>query len=425
MKNFVGAIVVLCIACGTVAQPKPNRQVVLPPPHQTKSVRNYCKLIGWQKGQTPTAPAGFKVNEFAGGLDNPRNVYVAQNGDVFAAQATTEIKGVKKVGAKLVGAADSENIGKSPNNIILLRDNNGDGIADTKTVFLANLNQPFGMLIWHNYFYVANTDGLWRYPYQAGQTKITQPGKMILSLPAGGYNNHWTRNLRLSADGNHIYISVGSGSNDGDHGMANEKRRANILVINPDGTGEQVYASGLRNPTGIDIEPRTHVLWTAVNERDGLGDNLVPDYFTAVKQGGFYGWPYVYFGQHPDPDQKNGMPAIAKKSITPDVSLGAHTASLGLEFYKGDKFPAHYRDGAFIGQHGSWNRSVLSGYKVVFIPFANGRPAGKPEDFLTGFIADLKAKKVHGRPVELAVAKDGSLLVADDSGNKIWRVSAK
>lgn len=425
MRSVVFILAAFVAGPAASAQVKTQPTVNLPPPHQTKSVRNYCKLIGWQKGQMPTAPTGFKVNEFAGGLDNPRNVYVAPNGDVFAAQATTEIKGVKKVGAELVGAAASENVGKSPNNIILLRDKNGDGIAETKTVFLANLDQPFGMLIWHNYFYVANTNGLWRYPYQPGQTKITQPGKMILSLPAGGYNNHWTRNLRLSADGNHIYISVGSGSNDGDHGMANEKRRANILVINPDGTGEQVYASGLRNPTGIDIEPKTHKLWTAVNERDGLGDNLVPDYFTAVKQGGFYGWPYVYFGQHPDPDQKNGMPAIAKTSITPDVSLGPHTASLGLEFYKGDKFPAHYRNGAFIGQHGSWNRSVLSGYKVVFIPFANGRPAGKPEDFLTGFIADLQAKKVHGRPVELAIAKDGSLLIADDSGNKIWRVSAK
>jgi glucose/arabinose dehydrogenase len=401
-----------------------NQQVNLQPPYATKAVRNYCKIIGWQKGQMPIAPAGFKVSLYAEGLDNPRNIYVAPNGDVFASQATTEIMGLKKIGADIIGAGGSENIGKSPNNIIIFRDNNGDGTPDIKNLFLSGLNQPYGMLILGNWFYVANTDGLWRYPYKTGETRITGSGKMILALPAGGYNNHWTRNLRANADGSKIYISVGSGTNEAEKSLANEVRRADILEIDPDGQNEHIYASGLRNPTGIDFQPGTGVLWSSVNERDNLGDNIVPDYLTSVKQGGFYGWPYAYFGQHEDPVVKEKRPDMVKKSIVPDVALGSHTASLGLAFYSADKFPKHYQNGAFIGQHGSWNSSKLVGYKVVFVPFVNGKPTGQIEDFLTGFIEDINKKTVHGRPVGVAIAKDGSLLVADDSGNKIWQVRA-
>lgn len=431
-----GALSITCLtlitACGQ-HKPDPRKadvitdasqtKVDLPAPYQTKSVRNYCKLIGWKNGEQPIAPKGFKVTLFTGGLDNPRNILCAPNGDILVAQATTEIKGLKKVGAKLIGAAASENIGKSANNIMLLRDANGDGIAETKSVFLSGLNQPFGMLILHNWFYVANTDGLWRYPYHDGDTRITGKGQLLMRLPAGGYNNHWTRNLRYDAEHSRIYISVGSGSNDGEHGMENEIRRADILTVDTNGKNEKIYASGLRNPAGIDLQPQSHVLWAAVNERDDLGDNLVPDYLTSVKQNGFYGWPYYYFGWHEDPKHKGERPELASKVIQPDVSLGPHTASLGLAFYTGRLFPDNYHGGAFIGQHGSWNRSVLSGYKVIFVPFKNGKPAGQMRDFLTGFIKDLKNKEVHGRPVGIAIAKDGALLVADDAGNSVWRVS--
>jgi glucose/arabinose dehydrogenase len=395
----------------------------LPPPKATKSTTQYCKVIGWQRGQKPIAPQGFKVTVFANRLDNPRNMYVAQNGDVFVAEANTEAKGIKKIGAAITGVDKSQNLGKSANRITLLRDKNGDGIPDMSTVFLSGLNQPFGMLVLGNWFYVANTDGLWRFAYKPGQTHINGPGKMIVRLPAGGYNNHWTRNLRTNAAGTKIYIAIGSGTNIMEKGPANEVRRAGVLEINPDGTGERIYASGLRNPAGIDFEPRTRVLWAAVNERDELGDNLVPDYLTSVKPGGFYGWPYSYFGQHVDIRVKPQRPDLVRKAIEPDFELGAHTASLGLAFYTGSGFPRKYTGGAFIGQHGSWNRSTLSGYKVTFVPFANGHPSGPMQDFLTGFIANPSTYEVHGRPVGIAIAKDGSLLVADDAANTIWRVS--
>lgn len=437
MKNFSKPFVVITAAAllAACSQKKPvqsladtvadadGQNVNLPAPYATKSAYNFCKVIGWPKGKTPTAPAGFKVELYAEGLDNPRNLYVAPNGDVFTAESNTESKGIKaKIENKVSGKDKSQNMGKSANRISILRDTNGDGVPDSKGIFLSGLNQPYGMLIIGNSFYVANTDGLWRYPYFPGQTHITAPGKKIVILPAGGYNNHWTRNLLTDKDSSRIYISVGSGSNVGEHGPVNEARRANILVTNLDGSDEQIYATGLRNPAGIDFQPGTGVLYTVVNERDALGDNLVPDYFTSVKQGGFYGWPYAYWGRHEDPRRKGERPDMVKKAIVPDVALGSHTASLGLAFYNGKAFPQQYVNGAFIGQHGSWNSSKLVGYKVVFVPFTNNKP-GKPQEFLTGFIANEGKKEVYGRPVGVAVAKDGALLVADDSGNKIWRVS--
>ncbi|WP_181306545.1 sorbosone dehydrogenase family protein [Rufibacter sp. XAAS-G3-1] len=399
-------------------------QVPLPQPYATESVKNYSEVIGW-RGKTPVAPSAFKVNKFLDNLQNPRWIYVGPNGDIFVSEATSEKKGKEKREARLSGLAKSQNIGRSPNRITLLRDTDQDGHPEQQYIFLTGLNQPLGMLVLHNYFYVANTNGIWRYPYQPGQTRITSRGEKILDLPAGGYNNHWTRNLLANADGSKIYVAVGSGSNNGENGMENEERRANILEINPDGTGERVFASGLRNPVGMGWAPGSHVLWTAVNERDELGDELVPDYLTSVKDGGFYGWPYAYFGQNEDPRMKGQRPDLVKKTLVPDVALGAHTASLGLAFYDRTDFPAKYRGGAFIGQHGSWNRSQLAGYKVVFVPFQNGKPSGAPEDFLTGFISEEGNNKVHGRPVGIAVLQDGSLLVADDASGTLWRVAAK
>lgn len=432
---YIAALLILITsACHPPKRPNPysaytvsnasEQSVKLPPPYETKSTNTYCKVIGWPKGKTPAAPVGFKVNLFAENLNNPRNIYVAPNGDVLVSQANTELGAIKRIGADIIGIGKSQAFGKSANNIILFRDTNGDGVPDMQIVFLSRLNQPYGMLILGNWFYVANTDGVVRYPYTTGQTQITLPGKTILSLPAGGYNNHWTRNLRTNSAGTKIYVSVGSGSNEGEHGMANELRRADVLEINPDGSGERIYASGLRNPAGIDFQPGTNTLYASVNERDGLGDELVPDYFTSLKEGGFYGWPYAYFGPHQDPDHKGQRPDLVKKTIVPDVALGSHTASLGLAFYTGKGFPAPYQNGAYIGQHGSWNSSKLVGYKVLFIPFNSTRP-GKPRDFLTGFIANRENREVYGRPVGIATAKDGALLVADDTGNKIWRVSYK
>jgi glucose/arabinose dehydrogenase len=376
--------------------------LLLPPPFATKSVTNRPEEAGWPAGKTPVAPAGFVVMKFADGLKNPRWTYIGPNGDVFVAESATK---------------------KSADRITILRDVNKDGVPELREIFLEKLKQPLGMLILKGHFYVANTDGLYRYPYKEGDTRITGEGEKILELPAGGYNNHWTRNLLANADGSKIYISVGSASNVAEHGMDTEIRRANILEINPDGSGERIYASGLRNPVGMDWAPGTKTLWTAVNERDELGDDLVPDYITSVKEGGFYGWPYSYFGQNKDPRMKGEGAELVEKAIVPDVPVGSHTASLGLAFYNQTKFPAKYHNGVFIGQHGSWNRSKLSGYKVTFVPFKDGRPSSKMEDFLTGFVDS--EKKVFGRPVGVTVMKDGSLLVVDDSGNTIWRVVAK
>lgn len=378
--------------------------IELPSPYSSEPVANVSKVVAWGD-KTPKAPVGFKVTKFAGDLEHPRITYIGPNNDLFVAETN-----------------DSK---ESANRITLLRDTNGDMQPDERHVFLQNLNQPYGMLILDGHFYVANVDGVVRFPYKEGQNSIEDEGETIVELPAGGYNHHWTRNLIAGKDGSKIYITVGSSSNVGEYGMDREERRANILEINPDGSGEKVYASGIRNPVGVDWNPVTGELWAAVNERDNLGNELVPDYITSVKEGGFYGWPYSYYGQIKDPrwahDPHEGM---VQKAIVPDVPLKAHSASLGLEFYTANQFPEKYKNGAFVGQHGSWNRKELSGYRVMFVPFIDGKPQ-QPEEFLTGFIANEGKSEVYGRPVAVTTLPDGSLLVNDDDGNVIWRISAE
>lgn len=414
MKYLFFIAVSALFACNHSAQKAPAAvsDSLLPAP--SESATNFSKVTGWEEGQTPVAPDGWKVSKFADSLSNPRWIYVAPNGDVFVSEANATKAFVQKAKDVVSGKAKSQNQESSADRITLFR-------GDKRYTFLTGLHQPFGMLVLGDKFYVGNTDGLMVFPYKQGSTKITDPGKVILPLPAGGYNNHWTRNVIADKDGSKLYVSVGSGSNVAEHGIENEVRRANILQINPDGSGEKVYASGLRNPVGMGWAPGTHTLWTVVNERDELGDELVPDYLTSVKEGGFYGWPYSYFGQHEDPRLKGQHPELVQKAIVPDFPLGAHTASLGLVFYNGSSFPTKYQGGAFIGQHGSWNSSVLKGYKVVFVPFKDGKPSGPAEDFLTGFIKS--GNEVYGRPVGVAVSADGSLLVADDASNVIWKVS--
>jgi len=398
-----------------------------PLPSVSKSNENYSKVLGWENNRTPKAPAGFNVNKYADGFENPRWMYATPNGDILVAESNSNYSIPKQVGAAIIGAGKANNLKNSADVITLLRDADNDGIPETRHTFLTakeGLNQPFGMLVIGKWFYVANTDGVMRYPYKNGQTKITAKGKKIIALPAGNHNRHWTRNIIASADNSKIYIAVGSGSNIDENGIENEKMRGNILEMNPDGSGVRVYASGLRNPVGMGWAPKTKTLWTVVNERDELGDDLVPDYLTSVRENGFYGWPYSYFGQHLDMRVKEMKPELVKKAIVPDFALGAHTASLGLAFYTGKAFPEKYRNGAFIAQHGSWNRQVLSGYRMVFVPFKDGKPSGPEEDFLTGFIVDPEKDQVYGRPVGVIVAPDGALLMTDDKTNTIWRISA-
>jgi len=385
-----------------VVETGPSDKLILPPPNATRAVANPASVIPWPKEKTPTAPAGFEVSLFADDLDNPRMIYVLPNRDVLVMESLPQ---------------------QSSSRIVLLRDSAKSGTPTVRQSFLRRLNMAFGMALIGNRFYVGNTDGIVVFPYRSGDTQIKRRPEKILDLPGGG---HYTRNLLADPAGKKIYVAVGSSGNI-DEQRVDEKdpRRAAILQINPDGSGMRVFASGLRNPVGIDWEPKTHTLWTVVNERDMLGDELVPDYLTEARDGAFYGWPYSYFGQNEDPRKKGQRPDLVAKAIKPDFALGSHVAALGLAFYQGKSFPERYHGGAFIGMHGSWNRSDLVGYKVAFVPFQNGKPSGVIEDFLTGFIANPKISQVYGRPVGVAIWTDGSLLVADDAAGKVWRVSAK
>ena len=395
----------------------------LPEPFATKSVSNFSNVIGWEDGRTPKAPEGFTVTKYADGFENPRWLYELPNGDILVAQGNSNYGFFKRIGAWLIGAGKSKNLSPSADLITLLRDIDNDGKPDVRETFLHDgLNQPFGMLLIGNSFYVANTNALMRYPYKEGQMSITAKGEKIATLPAGKANQHWTRNIITNGDESKIYIAVGSGSNIAENGIEKELLKANILRCNTDGSELEVHASGLRNPVGMDWEPETQALWTVVNERDGLGNFLVPDYLTSVQENGFYGWPYTYFG-HEDPRVKIEKPMRRGEALIPDYALKSHTASLGLVFYDGNSFPEKYRGGAFIVQHGSWNKEKLSGYRVIYIPFKNGKPSGPEEDFLTGFIVNPNEDEVYGRPVGAIVTQDGSLLVTDDKTHTIWRIN--
>jgi glucose/arabinose dehydrogenase len=398
----------------------------LPPPaHTLLPTVHIAPAKGWPEGAKPTAAAGLAVAAYATGLDHPRWLYTLPNGDVLVAETNAppkpeDSKGIRgkimKMVMKRAGAGTP-----SANRITLLRDADGDGVAETKSVFIDGLNSPFGMALVGNTLYVANTDSVMRFPYQAGETRISAAGVKVADLPGGLINHHWTKNVLASRDGSKLYVTVGSNSNVAENGIEAEENRAAILEIDPAAGRTRVYASGLRNPNGMAWQPQSGALWTVVNERDEIGSDLVPDYLTSVKEGGFYGWPYSYYGQTVDARVKPPRPDMVSKAIKPDYALGPHTASLGLLFYQGSLLPRHYLNGAFIGQHGSWNRRPRSGYKVVFVPFDKGMPAGEMEDVLTGFVND--DGDALGRPVGLAVDTAGALLVADDVGNAVWRVT--
>ena len=376
---------------------------------------------GWSQGHTPVAAAGLKVNAFATGLKHPRWINVLPNGDVLVAEALLVAGPVKTVFdyAMLSTMRRAAAVGVSPNRITLLRDPDGDGVAEIREVFLEGLNQPFGMALLGDIFYVGNTDGVVAFPYSPGADRITAPGRKMTEFKTGG---HWTRSLLPSPDGRKLFVGVGSLSNIGDDGMAAEEGRAAIYELDLATGQNRIFASGLRNPVGLAWEPRTGALWTVVNERDGLGDETPPDYLTSVRDGGFYGWPYCYWGQTVD-DRVPQNPALVATAITPDYALGGHTASLGLCWLPAGTLPG-FPEGMAIGQHGSWNRSRLSGYKVIFVPFADGRPAGPPRDILTGFLAPNE-RASYGRPVGVTIGPNGSLLVADDVGDAIWRVTGE
>jgi glucose/arabinose dehydrogenase len=398
----------------------------LPPPDpQTIPTFKVAKAVGWAQGIKPTPAAGFAVGAFAQGLEHPRWLYVLPNGDVLVAETNAPEKPDDKTGPHAWYAKpflkDSGVNGKSPNKILLLRDKDGDGTAETQTVFLQGLNSPFGMALVGDTLYVADTDAVLKFPYKEGETEIKEQGVKVVDLPAGTINHHWTKNLLASPDGKMLYVAVGSNSNAGENGEQAEEGRNSIWQVDPATGRHRVYANGLRNPNGMAWQPDSHALWVAVNERDELGNDLVPDYMTAVQDGGFYGFPYSYYGQNLDPRVKPQRPDLVAKALVPDYALGDHTASLGLCFYDAALFPARFKGGAFIGQHGSWNRRPVTGYRVIFVPFVDGKPNGGPQDILTGFL-DSKGD-AQGRPVGVAVDKQGALLVADDVGNAIWRVT--
>jgi glucose/arabinose dehydrogenase len=386
---------------------------------------NVATAVGWPPGGKPSAANGMAVNAFATGLDHPRALYVLPNGDVLVAESNAppkpdDGKGFKAWATHFVMGRAGANV-PSANRITLLRDADGDGTAETRSVFLEGLNSPFGMVLVGDDFYVADSDAIMKFPYHDGDTKITAPGIKLTDLPAGRINHHWTKDLTASPDGSKLYATVGSNSNVGENGVEAETNRAGVLEVDRASGAARVFASGLRNPNGPSWQPQSGALWVTVNERDELGNDLVPDYMTSVKDGGFYGWPYSYYGQHVDVRVDPQRPDLVAKAIAPDYALGAHTASLGLTFNTGNLFPAEMAGGAFVGQHGSWNRKPRAGYKVIFVPFANGKPAGEPQDVLTGF---LNANgEAQGRPVGVKIDKQGALLVADDVGNAVWRVT--
>jgi len=431
-KLSVGCLVAALAVCSQApvhsADVGFGAQPTLPAPeHALIPTVNIAPAIGWPAGTVPTSAPGTRVVAFASGLDHPRWLYVLPNGDVLVAETNAppkpdDGKGIKGwVMGKVMQRAGATVA--SANRITLLRDSNGDGVADLRSVLLDGLNSPFGMVLVGQTLYVANSDAVLSFPYTDGATQILAAGTKVVDLPAGPINHHWTKNLMASSDGSKLYVTVGSNSNVAERGMEAEVARAAIWEVDIASGNHRLFATGLRNPNGLAWEPSTGALWTVVNERDELGNDLVPDFLTSVRDGAFYGWPYSYFGQHVDTRVEPPRPDLVAKAIAPDYALGAHTASLGLAWSAGNTLGQVFANGMFIGQHGSWNRRPHSGYKVIFVPFKSGQPAGDPLDVLTGFLnPDGKA---HGRPVGVALDKHGALLVADDVGNAVWRVSAK
>lgn len=429
--NIVLSTMLVLTACGQQATlpvaagigPSPT----LPPPNKALiTTINIAPAKGWPSNAMPISAQGTVVEPFAKNMDHPRWLYVLPNGDVLVAETNAppkpdDGKGIKGKIMKMVMKRAGAGV-PSPNRIILLRDSNGDGIVDKKSTFIENLNSPFGMALVGDNLYVANSDAIVKFPYQENALSITGKGQKLADLPAGTLNHHWTKNIIANKDGTKLYATVGSNSNVAENGMDAEIERAAILEVDVASGEHKIFASGLRNPNGMAWEPDSGILWTVVNERDEIGSDLVPDYLTSVKQGGFYGWPYSYYGQHIDDRVKPQDPKLVASAIPPDYALGPHTASLGLAWSGENKLPAEFKTGMFIGQHGSWNRKPLSGYKVIFVPFNTGKPAGEPIDVLTGFVD--KDGDAFGRPVGVAIDKQGALLVADDVGNTIWRVRA-
>jgi glucose/arabinose dehydrogenase len=428
---LLAAVMLSLVGCGATARlavtdgmgPHPT----LPAPSRSMfPTVHVVSAKGWSGEEKPVAANGLDVVAFARSLDHPRWLYVLANGDVLVAETnapprSSGYKGIKgwffkRYHKKAGGAVPSAN------RITLLRDGDGDGTAETRSVLLSGLNSPFGMALVGNGLYVANADALLRFPYSEGQTQITASATKVVDFPPGPLNHHWTKSLIASADGSKLYVGVGSNSNVAENGIAKEEGRAAIWEIDAQTGKHRVFASGLRNPVGIAWEPENGVLWTVVNERDELGSDLVPDYLTSVRDGGFYGWPYSYFGSHADTRVKPSRPALVAKAIVPDCALGPHTASLGLTHSRGTTLPLPFSNGMFVGQHGSWNRKPRSGYKVIFVPFSGGKPSAGAIDVLTGFVKENG--DAMGRPVGVAIDRRGALLVADDVGNVVWRVSA-
>ena len=430
MKSLLAAsISILLISCSfentsiNIKEGMGKNPTLPSPDIETIPTVSIAKAIGWENGAKPAVAAGLKINAFSKNLDHPRWIYTLPNGDVLVAESNApanpdagfSLRGffAKKI-MKEAGAGV-----KSPDRITLLRDADKDGVAELQTIFAENLTSPFGMVLVDNNLYIANADALVKFNYTDGMTEVNEDYTKVVDLPAG-INHHWTKNVIAGHSGN-LFVTVGSNSNVGENGMDIEKDRATILEVNPNTKTYSVYASGLRNPNGMVIEPNTGVLWTVVNERDQLGGDLVPDYLTSVQEGGFYGWPYYYYGNHVDSRIESPDPELINKSIKPDYALGSHTASLGLLNANNSHLTTDFSEGMFVAQHGSWNREPKSGYKVIYIPFTDGKPSGESIDVVTGFLNENE--EALGRPVGLALDQNGSLLVADDVGNTIWRIS--
>jgi glucose/arabinose dehydrogenase len=399
---------------------------VLPQPHQyVMPPMSVPTAVGWKAGETPTVPRGLQIQAIATGFEHPRMVYSLPNGDILVVESnappTVPFRPKDYITGPVKNIAGAGQQGG--NRITLLRDANGDGKPELRTIFLDHLNSPFGITLVGNTLYVANTDGIVQFPYTPGETRITQSGVQLTDLPAGPIDHHWTKSLVAGPDGSKLYVGVGSNSNITENGIAVEYGRAAIYEVDRATGAKRIYASGTRNPTGVAIEPQTKKLWAIVNERDEIGPDLVPDYLTSVRDGGFYGWPYSYYGQHVDIRVHPQRPDLVAKAIPPDYALSSHVAPLGVTFSQGQRLAPALANGAFVGEHGSWDRSPLNGYKVVFVPFTNGRPSGPPRTVVNGFLAP-DGKTVRGRPVGVAIDRTGALLIADDAGNTVWRVSA-